>query len=126
MVKTSQTPNFERMARDAGYRVVSIEQLRNNRWLLTLSGSDTRIILVLAQARPLVGAADVQDLAELVRLRNPAMGILLALEGIFSAAAQRTCAELRDRRLHLCTSLPPAAASMEEEPARRLLNPHQL
>lgn len=119
MIKRSKTSDLERMAREAGYRVTGIEQLRSNRWLLTLSDSDERTILVLAQARPLIGAADVQDLWELVRLRNPATGILLAIEGVFSPAAQHTCAELRDRRLHLCTSLPPAAPSAFEEPSAR-------
>ncbi len=122
MIKRSKTSDLERMAREAGYRVTGIEQLRSNRWLLTLSDGDERTVLVLAQARPLIGAADVQDLWELVRLRNPATGILLAIEGSFSHAAQHTCAELRDRRLHLCTSLPPAAPpAFEESSARGVL-----
>ena len=112
-------PDFERMARDAGYRVVEIERLRSNRWLVTLVDGDGHPVLVLAQARPLIGSADVQDLAEFVRLRNPTMGILLAIGGVFSASAQHTCAELRDRRLHLCTALPPAPAAVAEEPAMR-------
>ncbi len=115
MVKRSKVPDFERMAREAGYRIIGIEQLRSNRWLLTLSDSDQHTVLVLAQARSLIGSADVQDLWELVRLRNPATGILLALDGSFTPAAHHTCAELRDRRLHLCTSLPPAAPSTVEE-----------
>jgi hypothetical protein len=119
MVKRSRMPDFERMARDAGYRVTGIEQLRSNRWLLTLSDGNGCTILVLAQARPLIGSADVQDLWELVRLRNPAIGVLLALDGGFSPAAHHTCAELRDRRLHLCTSLPPAAISATEGPSAR-------
>ncbi|MDW8214707.1 MAG: hypothetical protein RMJ55_14210 [Roseiflexaceae bacterium] len=119
MVKRSKTPDFERMAREAGYRVMSVEQLRSNRWLLTLSDGDGRTVLVLAQARPLIGSADVQDLWELVRLRNPATGILLAIDGNFSAAAHRTCAELRDRRLHLCTLLPPAVIPVVEGSSAR-------
>jgi hypothetical protein len=119
MLKRSKTPDFERMAREAGYRITRIEQLRSNRWLLTLSDGAQRTVLVLAQARSLVGSADVQDLWELVRLRNPATGILLALDGGFSPAAQHTCAELRDQRLHLCTSLPPAAITAIEEPSTR-------
>ncbi len=122
MVKRSKTPDFERMAREAGYRVTSVEQLRSNRWLLTLSDGDGRAVLVLAQARPLVGSADVQDLWELVLLRSPAVGILLAIDGNFSPAAHHTCAELHDRRLHLCTSLPPAAVpALEESSARSVL-----
>ena len=103
------------MAREAGYRITGIEQLRSNRWLLTLSDGNGRTVLVLAQARSLIGSADVQDLWELVRLRNPATGILLALDGSFSPAAHHTCAELRDQRLHLCTSLPPVAIAAVEQ-----------
>lgn len=114
-----KVPDFERMARDAGYRVAVIERLRSNRWLVTLMDGDGHTVLVLAQARPLIGSADVQDLAELVRLRNPTMGILLAIGGVFSASAQHTCAELRDRRLHLCTALPPAPAAVAAESAVR-------
>ncbi len=125
MPKRPQTPDFNQMARNAGYRAAGIEQLRSNRWLLTLIDNDGRIVLVLVQARSLIGAADVQDLSELVRLRNPTAGILLALDGVFSAAAQRTCAELRDRRLQLCTSLPPAAVSVAGEPARGVLEPQR-
>ncbi|MCS7291235.1 MAG: hypothetical protein NZ699_19120 [Roseiflexus sp.] len=122
MIKRSKAPDFERMAREAGYRVIGIEQLRSNRWLLTLSDGDGRTILVLAQARSLISSADVQDLWELVRLRNPAIGILLALDGSFSPGAHQTCAELRDRRLHLCTSLPPAAVpAIEESSVRSVL-----
>ena len=47
-------PDFERMARDAGYRVVVIERLRSNRWLVTLVDGDGHTVLVLAQARPLI------------------------------------------------------------------------
>jgi hypothetical protein len=96
------------IARSAGYQVVSIEQLRSNRWLMILSDARQQITLVLAQARPLVGASDVQDLAEIVRLRQPERGILLAYGGVFSVVAQQTLAELRDSRLRLCTVLPPA------------------
>ncbi|MGQ9550624.1 MAG: hypothetical protein ACUVSY_18335 [Roseiflexus sp.] len=108
-------PDFERMARDAGYRVVTVERLRSNRWLVTLVDGNGHIVLVLAQMRPLIGSADVQDLAEFVRLRNPTMGILLAIDGVFSASAQHTCTELRDRRVHLCTALPPAPPVIAEE-----------
>ncbi|HWQ14433.1 MAG TPA: hypothetical protein VNL77_16655 [Roseiflexaceae bacterium] len=102
-------------AQQAGYHVVSAEQLRPNRWLLHLLDGDGAM-LVLVQARPLVGAADVQDLAEVVRLRGPRYGILLAYEGAFSPAAQRTLAELGDHRLRLCTALPPASRASSPEP----------
>jgi len=115
----SEAPDFERMARNTGYRVIVTERLRSNRWLVTLVDGDGHTVLVLAQARPLIGSADVQDLAEFVRLRNPTMGILLAIGSVFSASAHHTCAELRDRRLHLCTALPPAPAVVAEESAMR-------
>jgi len=92
----------------AGYQITNAQQLRTNRWLLTLKDASGAAILVLVQARPLITAADVQDLAELVRLRNGARGILWAYGGSFSSAAQRTLAELADNRLRLCTALPPA------------------
>ena len=76
---------------------------------MTLSEPSGAITLVMVQARMLIGAADVQDLAEIMQLRQPARGILLAYGGIFSATAQLTLAELGDLRLRLCTALPPAA-----------------
>ena len=96
------------MARQAGYHVAGVEKLRPNRWLLTLTDAGGATIALLVQARPLVTAADVQDLAEIVRVRSLDRGILLAYSGHFSPNAQRTCTEL-DERLLLCTSLPPAA-----------------
>jgi hypothetical protein len=104
---TTTTQNLIQEAQKAGYRVVSTEQLRSNRWLLHLLDSEGADTLVMVQARPLVGAADVQDLAELVRLRRSRYGILLS-SGSFSAAAQRTAAELGTHRLRLCSTLPPA------------------
>ena len=91
----------------AGYQVVAAEQLRPNRWLMQLLDGDNLPALLIIQARPLVGAADVQDLAEFVSLRRPRYGILLAYGGTFSAVAQRTLSELADHRLRLCTTLPP-------------------
>ena len=103
------TRDLIRMAQQAGYQVVASEQLRANRWLLTLSDETSATTLVLVQARPLIYAADVQDLAEIVRLQYASLGILLAHGGVFTAIAQRTLAELSDDRLRLCTTLPPAA-----------------
>lgn len=104
------TRDLTQLARSSGYQVVSIEQLRSNRWLLIIADATQQITLVLVQARPLVGASDVQDLAEIVRLRCPERGILLAHGGVFSVAAQQTLAELGDSRLRLCTALPPAVS----------------
>jgi HPt (histidine-containing phosphotransfer) domain-containing protein len=104
------------MARQAGYHVVGAEQLRSNRWLLILTDDMGDQIALLVQARPLINSADVQDLADTVRLRELDSGILLAYGGSFSAAAQRTHQELADSRLRLCTTLPPAARPEPVEP----------
>jgi hypothetical protein len=109
------TRDLIQLAKEAGYQVIAAQQLRTNRWLLELSDGSGAATLALIQARPLIGAADVQDLAELVRLRRPLRGILLAYGGSFSAAAQRTLSELRDDRLRLCTALPPAAKQDGDE-----------
>jgi hypothetical protein len=113
------------VARHAGYHVAAIEQLRPNRWLLTLNDDAGATILALVQARPLIGAADVQDLAELVRLRRPDCGILLAYGGSFTPAAQRTFIELGAAHLRLCTTLPPATRQDggEVRPVGRALKP---
>lgn len=118
MTKPS-THTLEQIARQAGYRVASVERLRHNRWLLTLADKANTITLVLAQARPLIGSADVQDLAEFARLRRPDTAVLLAIGGAFSPNAHLTLSELRDRRMQLCTDLPPAAAPMVDEPRPR-------
>lgn len=97
--------------REAGYELVQAEQPRPNRWLLLLRAPDRELVLVLAQQRPLVGAADVQDLAEALRLRRLPIGVLLALGGRFSAEAQRTAQELRQARIHLALALPPASSA---------------
>jgi hypothetical protein len=105
------------MAQQAGYQVSEAEQLRPNRWLLIVKdGVESRFAL-LVQARPLLSSADVQDLAETVRLRRRRLdgGILLAYGGVFSPAAQRTHQELADSRLRLCTGLPPAAKPEHSE-----------
>jgi hypothetical protein len=108
------TQLLAREAQQAGYQVLASEQVRPNRWLLHVLDSNGQAGLLLVQARPLVGAADVQDLAELVRVRRLRYGILLAYQGNFSPAAQRTHAELNDQRLLLCTTLPPTARSDAE------------
>jgi len=104
-------PSTEKLvhkARQAGYQVVKAQQVRANRWFLTLQDSNGATLLVLVQSRPLIVSADVQDLAELVRLQHGARGLLWAYNGSFSPAAQRTLAELSDTRLRFCTALPPA------------------
>lgn len=102
------TQSLVQEAQRAGYQVLSAEQLRQNRWLLQLLDGHGASMLLMVQARPLVGASDVQDLAELVRLRRPRHGILLAYQGSFSPTAQRTLTELGNHRLRLCTALPQA------------------
>jgi hypothetical protein len=96
-------------ARRAGYLIAGVEQLRPSRWLLTLTDATGAEIVLLVQARPLIISADVLDLAEIVRVRRPARGILWAYDGSFSPEAHRTLEELADERLRLCTTLPPAA-----------------
>ena len=112
------TRELVQMARQAGYQVVEAEQLRPNRWLLTLADAAARRLALLVQARPLISSADVLDLADIVRLRQFHCGMLLAYEGSFSPAAQRTHQELADNRLRLCTALPPASKSehLETQP----------
>ena len=103
------TRELVRMVQQAGYQVIEAEQLRPNRWqLIVVDGAENRWAL-LVQARPLLSSADVQDLADTVRLRRLDGGILLAHGGVFSPAAQRTHQELADGRLRLCTALPLAA-----------------
>ncbi len=108
------THELLREADRAGYQIINSQQLRTNRWLLTLKDTTGAAILVLVQARPLITAADVQDLAELVRLRGGIRGLLWAYGGSFSPAAQRTLAELADNRLRLCTALPAAQPESDE------------
>jgi hypothetical protein len=115
MMPLPSTRDLVQLAQAAGYQVIATQQLRSNRWLLALSDERGASVLALIQARPLINAADVQDLAELVRLRRPSRGVLLAYGGAFSAAAQRTLAELGDDRLRLCTALPPAAKQDGDE-----------
>jgi hypothetical protein len=115
MMSLPSTRDLIQLARAAGYQVVAAQQLRANRWLLALNDDTGAAILTLIQARPLISAADVQDLAELVRLRRPTRGLLLAYGGAFSAAALRTLAEMGDDRLRLCTALPPAAKQDDDE-----------
>lgn len=114
MAKPS-TRELVEMARKAGYHVDEVEQLRPNRWLLTLTDGTGARVMLMIQARPLIGSSDVQDLAEIMRLRQAAGAILLAYGGDFTPAAQRTLTELGDARLRLCTTLPPAARQTGEE-----------
>jgi hypothetical protein len=92
-------------ARALGYQVLGVEQPRSNRWVLLL-GDGARDVVVLAQRRSLVGAADVADLADLVRLRRVACGILLAIDGEFSPIAHRSAGE-QGVALLLANELPP-------------------
>lgn len=104
-------------AREAGYQVQQTEQLRTNRWTLSLTDAAGATLLVLAQHRPLITAADVQDLAELLRLGQFAYGVLLAVGGAFSPVAQRTAAELNTKTIYLWTAFPPAPTAPRVAPA---------
>jgi hypothetical protein len=114
MMPLPSTRDLIQIAQSAGYQIVATQQLRSNRWLFMLSDASGTTTLALIQARPLISAADVQDLAELTRLRQPARAILLAYGGTFSPAAQRTLAEMGDDRLRLCTTLPPAQTDPDD------------
>jgi hypothetical protein len=114
MMPLPSTRDLVQMAQSVGYHIIATQQLRSNRWLLMLSDASGATTLALIQARPLISAADVQDLAELTRLRQPGRAILLAYGGIFSPAAQRTLAEMGDDRLRLCTTLPPAQTDPDD------------
>ena len=109
-----------RQARAAGYTVVRVEQMRTNRWVLTLTDAQGAACLMLAQQRPLISAADVQDLAELLSLQRCPNGMLLAVGGTFSPEARRTAAELRRQTIQLCTDLPPTGeqALLQGRPAK--------
>jgi hypothetical protein len=102
-----------RLARQAGYQVQSIEQLRPNRWLLMLIEPPNTQVVLFVQVRPLVSSRDVQDLAQLAGAPAQRRGILLAYQGTFTSDARRTALELSDAHLHLCTTLPPIARVAE-------------
>src|SRR5215212_7953504 len=96
------------LVREAGYAVDTVEHLRANRWLLTVTGTSRDAkILILIQERVLVTASDVQDLTSFIQVRHVRYGILLAINGTFSPNAHLTCIELHDQLL-LCTELPRA------------------
>lgn len=111
----SSSHYLEQEFRQAGYDVLKVEQLRTNRWVLTLRDETKRVILVLVQARLLVSSADVHDLADLVRLRRPDRGVLLAYGGSLSPAAQGALKELNDQRLRFCVVHSSASASNRPE-----------
>jgi hypothetical protein len=119
-VKTT-TAGLLAQVRQAGYAVIRVEQSRPNRWVLMLRAPEGGELLLLAQARRVIGAADVQDLGELLRLRRLREGLLLAVGGRFSGEAQRSATELRGLRVQLCSELaPPVAPAVAAviEPAR--------
>ncbi|MFN8569485.1 MAG: hypothetical protein U0Z44_18620 [Kouleothrix sp.] len=125
MTPMPSTRELCQLARQAGYEVIGEQQIRTNRWLLTLRDAEHAELLVLVQARRLVVAADVQDLAELVQLRRASRGILLVYGGTFSPAAQRTLAELPGAPLQLCGALPPAAPPAPDERIK-VVAPHPI
>jgi hypothetical protein len=112
---TPSAHNLVRLAREAGYQVNAIEQLRPNCWLLMLTEPSEAEVVLLVQVRPLLTSTDVHDLAELVRLRRSQRGILLAYAGAFTSDAWRTATELADERLQLCIALPAAQEHLSEE-----------
>ncbi len=115
--------SLTQQARAAGYEVLAIEQLRPSRWLMTIRDERGQPAVVMVQRRPLIGAADVQDLSEIVQVRRVARGILLAPGAAFSVAAQQTQAELGRDRLRLCTALAPAAAAEPVAEPKKLALP---
>lgn len=118
---SSPTAQLIAQIRKAGYEALRAEQPRPNRWVVELRTPEGASALALAQRRPLIGAADVHDLAELMRLRRQSLGYLLALDGRFSAEAHQAAHEQRHVRIQLCTALPsPGAAAgiAALEPAR--------
>ncbi|MCU0490305.1 MAG: hypothetical protein MUD01_01760 [Chloroflexaceae bacterium] len=113
----AQTARIATQARDAGFQVAEIEQLRYNRWLLLLHTTAGERILALVQQRPLLTSNDVHDLAELMALRRPTAGLLVALDGHFSPTAQRSARELGLSNLTLSVGFPSAPASTAAAPA---------
>ncbi|NNJ10695.1 hypothetical protein EKD04_010170 [Chloroflexales bacterium ZM16-3] len=113
---TPASPNLSNLVREAGYKLIRIDQLRANRWLIMAESVEGKV-LILAQQRPLIGAADVQDLAEQLRLTRVPIGYLLALGGRFSPEAQRTTAELRQPRIVLCGKIPPVDDAPRSAPS---------
>lgn len=107
--------DIEQQVVQAGYKLISREQPRANRLVLTLKDDLDQITLVLVQARPLISTADVHDLALLTQLRRPYRGFLLAYHGSFTPLAHATLAELRDPRLRLCTSIPLAQQNRQPD-----------
>lgn len=109
------TRTLAHMAQQAHYQVLEAEQLRTNRWLLIVKDGNNLQHALLVQDRPLISAADVLDLSDIVRLRRLHGGILLALNGSFSPAAQRTHQELAEGHLRLCVTLPIASRNEQFE-----------
>jgi hypothetical protein len=89
-----------------GYDVLTIEHPRNTRWLLTLQDSAGASIMLMVQVRSAICSSDVLDLAELVRVRRSAQGVLWAYNGDFTPAARRTRDELGEAHLTLCRAWP--------------------
>ena len=103
---TPTLAQLERDARAAGYRILSTERLRANRWLLVADEGEGHQVAILLQLRSLIGESDVQDLADLVRVRRYHSGMLLVGEAAVSAHAERALLEIGDQRLRICATLP--------------------
>lgn len=84
--------------RHAGFRIIRMEHVRANRWIIQASNQDGQPVVILAVDRSLVAASDIQDLEEIIRLRHAACGVLWSLRGRFSAYAQQA---QRDSQLQL-------------------------
>lgn len=110
---------IEKEARTAGYHVVASDRLRANRWLLVVRNHLGQLLAVLVQSRSLISEADVQDLAEVVRLRRYHGGILLIQNAQVSPHAQRTLKEFSAQNLHICASIPAATAVEPPSGVRR-------
>jgi hypothetical protein len=118
-MRHSLPQTIEHEIRHVGYRLVSTEQLRPNRWLLLLMDPTGATLALLVQMRSLISAADVQDLASIVQLRHIDRALLWAYGGRFSAEAYRTCMELAAGHIQLCTALPSATDQAHTDAERR-------
>lgn len=98
---------FVQVAQQAGYRVRLVEQPRNNRLLLTVDDPEGQALMIMIQARRLVTASDVAELADVVRIRRLHQGLLWAYGGEFSPFATQAVRELGDL-IRLIRGLPSA------------------
>jgi len=97
--------------RQSNYHIIGCEQTRSTRWIFILRDTNGDIVILMVQTRPIVGASDVQDLAELVQLQRANRGFLWAYYGSFSKSALQTRMELGSVTLSLINDLPVSTGS---------------